>query len=282
MLRWLLCLLLLGLTGVPAWAHCRPETRVGGSPVFSSIFASQETAKSIGTPSENGGCGYDFASGVHKYLYTQDNPVDGIDPSGNDDIGDVLGAMDIGGMLDSIGVPMGAKVLNMAQQLGGINVDVYVWEWKNLGVIGPGQHSVGHVMVIDDGTQNVEVSQFPHGVGEPSKPKGPNHTLSFSDTSTEEQGRTPDAKFFVHLPNPTAFHARVDNETKRQWWDWDPHGPNETQCARAGYDVLKAGGLPLWGYGDQGLIMPGWLTVKLNQFVHSSSQTGGYSVKRIN
>jgi hypothetical protein len=135
-------------------------------------------------------------------------------------------------------------------------------------------------MVIDDGTQNVEVSQFPHGVGEPSTPRGPNHTLSYNDTYTEEQNRNPDSKFLVHLPNPTAFHAQVENETHtRKIWDWDPHGPNETQCARAGYDVLKAGGLPLWGYGGQGLIMPGWLSVKLNRFVNS--QASGYSVSQI-
>jgi len=76
------CALLLTLTSSPAWGVCRPENRVGGSPVFSSDFASQESAKPIGTPSENGGCGYDFASGVHKYLYCQGNPVDNCDPSG--------------------------------------------------------------------------------------------------------------------------------------------------------------------------------------------------------
>ena len=74
--------------GTPAWAHCRPETRVGGSPAFSSIFASQETANPVGTPIENKGCGYDFASGVHKYLYANANPINIDDPSGHD--GDVI------------------------------------------------------------------------------------------------------------------------------------------------------------------------------------------------
>ena len=92
------CALLLTLTSSPAWGVCRPENRVGGSPVFSSDFASQESAKPIGTPSENGGCGYDFASGVHKYLYGADNPVDNSDPSGNDfealDVGSALAGFD--------------------------------------------------------------------------------------------------------------------------------------------------------------------------------------------
>jgi RHS repeat-associated protein len=33
---------------------------------------------------------------LHKYLYCKGNPVDGEDPDGHDDIGDVLGAIDIG------------------------------------------------------------------------------------------------------------------------------------------------------------------------------------------
>ena len=79
----LLCALLAGPLSLSAWAVARPENRVGGSPVFSSDFASQETAKPIVASGENPGCGYDFASGVHKYLYAQDNPVDMDDPSGN-------------------------------------------------------------------------------------------------------------------------------------------------------------------------------------------------------
>ena len=82
LLQVLFCALLLTLTSSPAWGICRPENRVGGSPVFSSDFASQESAKPIGTPSENPGYGYDFASGVHKYLYCQGNPVMNTDPSG--------------------------------------------------------------------------------------------------------------------------------------------------------------------------------------------------------
>jgi hypothetical protein len=90
--------LLLVLTGTPAWAHCRPENRVGGSPVFSSNFTFADDANPVGTPTENDGCGYDFASGVHKYLYGADNPGDNDDPSGNDfeslDVGDILSSFD--------------------------------------------------------------------------------------------------------------------------------------------------------------------------------------------
>jgi len=102
LLQVVFCALLLTLMSSPAWGVCRSENRVGGSPVFSSDFASQETANPIGTRAENPSCGYDFASGVHKYLYAQDNPVVGTDPSGHDDdldfgfnirLGSIFGAL---------------------------------------------------------------------------------------------------------------------------------------------------------------------------------------------
>jgi len=80
-LRWLPCLL-FALAATSAFAHCRPENRVWGFSEKPSNFASQETAKPIDTPGENPDCGYDFASGVHNYLYCQGSPVDNDDPSG--------------------------------------------------------------------------------------------------------------------------------------------------------------------------------------------------------
>jgi len=43
---------------------------------------------------------------LHKYLYCQADPINGVDPSGNDDIGDVLGAIDIGVTLAQISTPV--------------------------------------------------------------------------------------------------------------------------------------------------------------------------------
>jgi hypothetical protein len=51
------------------WPVVVPKNRVGGSPVFSFVFAFQYIGETLDTPSENDGCGYDFASDVHKYLY---------------------------------------------------------------------------------------------------------------------------------------------------------------------------------------------------------------------
>src|SRR5580658_6321961 len=66
------------------WPVVPPKNRVGGSAAFSFVFAFQYIGETLDTPAENGSCGYDFASGVHKYLYAADDPVDNDDPSGND------------------------------------------------------------------------------------------------------------------------------------------------------------------------------------------------------
>jgi len=66
------------------WPVVVPKNRVGGSPAFSFVFAFQYIGETLDTPAENAGCGYDFASGVHKYLYGADDPVNLDDPSGND------------------------------------------------------------------------------------------------------------------------------------------------------------------------------------------------------
>jgi hypothetical protein len=66
------------------WPVALPKNRVGGSAAFSFVFTFQFIGETLDTPAENGGCGYDFASGVHKYLYAQDDPVNLTDPSGNE------------------------------------------------------------------------------------------------------------------------------------------------------------------------------------------------------
>jgi hypothetical protein len=87
--------LLLAFIGTPPRALCRPKNRVGGSPVFLSNFVSQKSAKPVAASGENPACGYDFASGMHKYLYCKDGPVNGIDPLGYDDFG--LGSLAVAG-----------------------------------------------------------------------------------------------------------------------------------------------------------------------------------------
>jgi len=108
-LRWLPCLL-FALAATSAFAHCRPENRVWGFSEKPSNFASQETAKPIDTPGENPDCGYDFASGVHNYLYCKGNPIMGIDPSGQAD-GDVISLNVSMGTMAGLAAFTGAAVL---------------------------------------------------------------------------------------------------------------------------------------------------------------------------
>jgi hypothetical protein len=100
------------------WPVAAPKNRVGGSAAFSFVFAFQYIGQTLDTPAENGGCGYDFASGIHKYLYAEDDPVDNDDPSGNDDVS-------IGNSLDSMSMAVYSKVfqssLNNLESLGGVS-----------------------------------------------------------------------------------------------------------------------------------------------------------------
>jgi hypothetical protein len=84
LLQVVFCAFLLTLTSSPAWGICRPENRVGGSPTFSPNFTFPDSANPVAASGVNPGCGYDFASGVHKYLYAEDDPVDNVDPLAED------------------------------------------------------------------------------------------------------------------------------------------------------------------------------------------------------
>jgi RHS repeat-associated protein len=103
---------------------------------------------------------------------------------------------------------------NLLDAFGLIDLDVCVWDWKGLGIVGA-DGSVGHVMVKEAGTTNVLLSQFPHALGQPSHHKGPNTKLNYADTLKAE-GRPPNALFRVHVPNDDAFKKAVADHTSRQ------------------------------------------------------------------
>jgi hypothetical protein len=51
------------------------EIRIGGSPDFPSNFDFWGPSQAVDTHQVNPGVDYDFASGVHKYLYAHGHPV---------------------------------------------------------------------------------------------------------------------------------------------------------------------------------------------------------------
>jgi len=75
---------------VPAHAVARSETRVGNFFPAPPKSASADLDQTLEPRRKSRGCDYDFASGVHKYLYAHANPVNGTDPSGNMTLKEVM------------------------------------------------------------------------------------------------------------------------------------------------------------------------------------------------
>ena len=60
---------------------------------------------------------------LHKYLYAADNPVDNVDPSGNDfELGGLLAVIDFSGMLAQIGAPVTLSTIGLPRSS---SVEVY-------------------------------------------------------------------------------------------------------------------------------------------------------------
>ena len=126
-----------------------------------------------------------------------------------------------------------------------LTLDVSIWGWEGIGGV-DGWGRVGHVMVSDPSTNTALLSQFPHRFGQASVPKGPNILMPFSETYLEEEG-VPDVIYEITISDASvaAFQTMASNHLNRPIWDWDPTPPTQTHCARAVYDSLKAGGLPI-------------------------------------
>jgi RHS repeat-associated protein len=210
---------------------------------------------------------------LHKYLYCGDDPVNLTDPTGNDfSMFALLNAFSISGMLFAKNeIPL------KPQSLAGRNVDVYVWRWRSGGVIGHGSR-VGHVMITKAGTKHVYQSQFPYPFGARPRVEGDNTKYDWAQTVTAEES-APDNVFRVHLPNGAAFDAAVRDHVSRKTWTAKPKTRDETHCARAGYDLLKAGGLPVRGE-DTGQVFPGTLGNILENLAKTPAPNGAtWSIK---
>jgi hypothetical protein len=144
------------------WPVVPPKNRVGGSAAFSFVFAFQYIGQTLDTHGENGGCGYDFAPGVHKYLYVEDNPVNGIDPSGHDFADIEIGAP--GTLIDmeatvAVGAPIAEEELAygaMATRIGasvlsriGLGIGATALLAEELGLFGSDERELIQLQVAE-------------------------------------------------------------------------------------------------------------------------------------
>jgi len=131
-------------------------------------------------------------------------------------------------------------------------------------------------MITEHDSDDVILSLFP----ETRARSGPNTQLDKAKTLAREDGRLPDKKFTVHVPDDAAFDKAVANHTARKIWNWLPTNDNETHCGRSAYDALKAGGIPLQGQ-DKGQILPGTLEDLLYELSKKSSPKNSWEVNKI-
>jgi RHS repeat-associated protein len=140
-------------------------------------------------------------------------------------------------------------------------VDVYVWRWRRLGVLGG---RVGHVMVTEHNSEKIISSPFP-------SPRGRHEHMynkPYGLTYIAEGDDAPDDLFEVFVPDDAAFNSEARKQNKMTTWDWLPDVcKSETHCARAAYNMLKAGGVPVSGQ-DQGQIFPNTLGNILRNLAH--------------
>ncbi len=155
--------------------------------------------------------------------------------------------------------------INVIDIRGLLDFRVYTWDWRRLGGLCQTPGRVGHVMVFTPSDNKTLLSQFPQAFGDPGHHShGTNYLYSYTETVAEEGG-PPTWRFRVHIPtaNEAAFLAMVSNHVHRTWWDWDPTGDDETNCARAAYAALEAGGVTMIRGLASGIIFPSTIAYDL-------------------
>jgi RHS repeat-associated protein len=195
---------------------------------------------------------------LHKYQYCEANPVDGVDPSGDDDLEDIG---------DSFVSPVAPQIKRMAIQVTAKSVDVYVWD----GETGAPVRSVGHVMATEHNSKQVILSQFPFKKKQGGEEgcyrlgQGFNRKVSY-DATFKYEDRMPNNRYYVVVPQPSAFYATATQQASRTYWNWDPTTADQTQCSTAVFLSLKAGGVPFGkdAVYSSGTLMPStfdkWMT----------------------
>jgi len=254
-LSLLLCLLVAGPMSTPAWALARPETRVGK--IFSAPLksAAADLDQTLDARWENPACGYDFASGVCKYLYCHADPVNRIDPSGMMDMIQLQAVMT---KISGVAAYTGFRAILV---LNRVTVIVFEAVTGNTVIIGGG----GAVVALKQGTKMGGVS-WPtwQSIGNLLKGSG-NKVGTYKEVakvlergSGQQANHLNQAKAFTNIPYDEGVAAAMGGGTNlkgTQHWRfhdvleafWRPFRasgtkPTNTQYAKAMEEGLEAAG----------------------------------------
>lgn len=145
---------------------------------------------------------------------------------------------------------VGNNPLGYVDPYGLRNVDVYIWRAEG--------SSVGHVMVTEDNSTQVILSQFPSN----GMPWGPNQTKNFNDTMAAEE-REPSEVWRINVPNDNQFDQSAERERDLDLWSMSP-SESTTQCSIAASRALQAGGVKITTI-TTGTLMPGFFANNLQK-----------------
>jgi RHS repeat-associated protein len=159
---------------------------------------------------------------------------------------------------------VGGNPLDYVDPDGLREVDVYIWHAQGSSL------STGHVMVTEENSHQVILSQFPAN----GMPIGKNVTKDFSDTIAAE-GRPADSTWRINVPDDQAFDRAAAHERSLLHWTASP-SKNSTQCSIAASRALQAGGVGLTAVTD-GTLMPGFFDNNINK----NRNNAGNNIQRL-